>query len=433
MPASFAEEPWAKTDAHPGTHASVFRGSARATAPKPCLTLSQSRPVLVTRLVGNIWDQAAGTWYEPTVAFPPRPDPFRGRSAELQTVAAAIRSGLHPRLALVGGGGSGKSTLAAALGHRLRRDHPGGIEWFRVGGWDHQTLLDMLAIRMKVSLGGPNARDRRLAHLRQHLLDRGRTLIVLDNHESDRAMARLLAALDGVPVSWLLTARRCLLSGVSIYPVVPPLVTAGRNPFPAVAELTTSLRWNPLALDISNALVKTGAVTAAGLGAWLAEHGVGGVTVMAHEDDILEIRLLVDWVWSRMSAAERRLLAVLAHLQGDHADATSLAVLAGTGAGAGAGANTRGALAKLSRWHLVQQPLPGRFALHAAIKHAVIGRTRFDQRRAVNHFVRLLERRPDQLDSEQTHLFAAMDHAHTTSDLLLALRLENLLARIGLS
>ena len=87
-------------------------------------------------------------------------------------------------------------------------------------------------------------------------------LVVLDNHENDRAMARLLNALDGVPACWLITARRCLLSGVSVFPVVPPLVTAGRNPFPRVAELTSLLRWNPLALDVSDALVATGAATA---------------------------------------------------------------------------------------------------------------------------------------------------------------------------
>ena len=49
------------------------------------------------------------------------------------------------------------------------------------------------------------------------------------------------------------------------------------------------------------------------------------------------------------------------------------------------------------------------------------------------YFVRLLERHPDRLDLEQTHLFAAMDHAHTTSDLGLALRLETLLERLGLA
>ena len=366
-------------------------------------------------------------WYTPDVAFPARPEPFRGRAAEVRTLAAACRSGLNPRLALVGPGGSGKSTLAAALSHRLRSRYPGGIEWFRVGRWDHRTLIDMLAIRMKVPLGGLQQRHRRLAALRRHLEAQQGTFIVLDNHEDDREMARLLNALDGLPVSWLLTARRCLLSGVSVFPVVAPLATAGRSPFPHVAELTSLLRWNPLALDISNALVDTGVVSAPALHAWLLRAGVARVSPIAHEDDLPELRLLVAWAWPRVGVAARRLLAVLAHLEGDHVDVASLAALAR------AGRESRRALALLTRWHLVQQPLPGRYALHATIRYAIERRTRFDQARAVKHFVVLLERHPERLDLEQTHLFAAMDHAHTTSDLGLALRLEKLLERLGLA
>jgi hypothetical protein len=343
---------------------------------------------------------------------------------------AACRAGLTPRLALVGPGGGGKSTLAAALGHRVRADYLGGIEWFRVGAWDTLTLLDMLAIRMKVPLGGYQQRDRRLGGLRRALEQRGPMLIVLDNHEDDRAMARFLNTLDGLPITWVLTARRCLLAGVSVFPVMAPLVTTGRSPFPAVAGLTALLRWNPLALDISNALVESRAVTAPALGAWLVESGVGRVSVIAHEDDLPELRFLVQWVWPRLGAVGRRLLAVLGHLQGDHIDAASLAILARAGGRSG-GADA--ALAQLRRWHLVQEPLPGRFALHATVKHAVVGRTRFDQRRAVRYFVRLLERRPERLDLEQTHLFAAMDHAHATSDTWLALRLERLLTQLRLS
>jgi hypothetical protein len=361
------------------------------------------------------------------VAFPARPEPFRGRAAELRTLAAACRSGLNPRLALVGPGGSGKSTLAAALGHRLRSHYPGGIEWFRVGRWDHRTLVDMLAIRMKVPLGGLQQRRQRVTALRRHLEGRRGTFIVLDNHEDDREMARLLNVLDGLPVSWLLTARRCLLSGVSVFPVVAPLATAGRSPFPRVAELTGLLRWNPLALDISNALVDTGVVTAAALRAWLVRSGIARVSAIAHEDDLPELRLLVGWAWPRVGATARRLLTVLAHLEGDHVDSASLAALAR------AGRESRRALALLTHWHLVQEPLPGRYALHATIRHAIEGRTHFDQARAVKHFVVLLENNPERLDLEQTHLFAAMDHAHTTSDLGLALRLEKLLERLGLA
>ena len=155
--------------------------------------------------------------------------------------------------------------------------------------------------------------------------------------------------------------------------------------------------------------------------------GVARVSAIAHEDDLPELRLLVAWAWPRVGAAARRLLAVLAHLEGDHVDAASLAALAR------AGRESRRALGLLTRWHLVQQPLPGRYALHATIRHAIEHRTRFDQARAVKHFVVLLERNPERLDLEQTHLFAAMDHAHATSDLGLALRLDKLLERLGLS
>ena len=151
------------------------------------------------------------------------------------------------------------------------------------------------------------------------------------------------------------------------------------------------------------------------------------VAAIAHEDDLPEIRLLVRWAWPRVGTTGRRLLTVLAHLEGDHVDADALASLAR------AGRDARPALRRLARWQLVQQPLPGRWALHATIRHAIEGRTRFDQRRAVAHFVGLLERHPERLDLEQTHLFAAMDHAHRTSDLTLALRLERLLERLGLA
>jgi hypothetical protein len=361
------------------------------------------------------------------VAFPPRPHPFVGRRGELATLLAACRSGAHPRLALVGPGGGGKSTLAAALGHGLRPDFPGGVEWLRVGAWDHRTLLDMLAIRLGVPLGRLEDRRRRLLALRRRLRAGERMLVVLDNHEDDRALARFLNALGDVPVFWLITARRCLLAGVSVFPVVPPLATAGGTPFRAVAELTALLRWNVLALDIASALVGTGTVTAAALGAWLREHGVARVEVVAHEDDIPEIRLLVRWIWPRLRPEARRILAALAHLEGDHADETSLGALARAGRAAG------GALRQLRRWHLVQEPLPGRFALHATVKYALRHRTRFDRRRAVAHYVSLLERHPDRLDLEQTNLFAAMDYAHGASDFGLGLRLGRLLERLGLA
>jgi thiamine pyrophosphate-dependent acetolactate synthase large subunit-like protein len=144
------------------------------------------------------------------LVFPPRPTSLRGRRAELATLAAALRGSRPARLALVGTGGSGKSTLACALGHQVARDYPGGIHWFRVGAWDARTLIGMLAIRFGA---GPS---RSLPALRRRLRARGEMLIVLDNHEDDRAVAELLDTLRKEPVSWIITARRCLVAGVQI-------------------------------------------------------------------------------------------------------------------------------------------------------------------------------------------------------------------------
>jgi hypothetical protein len=336
------------------------------------------------------------------------------RTHELQVLGRRIERGHVQHLALVGAGGSGKSLLACALGHRLRPRFPGGVHWFRVGAWEASTLYEILARRL-----GVQASDRR-SGVREALEGRGRTLIVLDNHESDRALARFLDPLRGCPVVWVITARRCLLSGVEIFPVVAPLATAGRSAFPRVAALTRLLRWHPLALDIADRLVSTRAVSVAGLRDWLVTGGVDRVAVRENEDDVAEVRLLVEWAWPRLSPGGRRMLAVLAHSDGDDVDARSLASLARTDESPRA----------LQRWHLVQEPLAGRFTVHAVVRQAVARRAQFPQRRLAEHYVRLLERTPRRVDLEQTHLFAAMDHAHRSSDMRLALRIERLLARL---
>jgi hypothetical protein len=343
--------------------------------------------------------------------LPPAPR-LRGRRAELATLEAALTKGRLARLALVGGGGSGKSVLAAALAHRLRARFPGGVAWFRVGNWDHRTLLQMVALRLEAP------REPLVESVRQALFARGAMLLVLDNHENDRAMARFLDALDGTPVTWLLTARRCLLSGMAIFPVVAPLMQARRDAFPSVRALTGLLRWNPLALDVADALVTTRAATPEGLRAWLVAQGVERVRVMAHEDDVIEVRLLVEWAWARLPPAARRTLVVLASCPGDDMDARSIATLARA---------PRGALAPLRRWRLVQEPAPGRFALHAVVRHALGDKGRVPLDRFFAHYVALLERRPSRFALEQSHLFAAMDHAQAAASLHKILRVEALL------
>lgn len=350
--------------------------------------------------------------------FPPEPR-LRGRARELSTLARTLAGGAT-KLALVGGGGSGKSVLAAALGHRLARRYRQQLHWFRIGAWDALTFFEMLALRF----GTTRDRHARIPALRNFLERGGARLIMLDNHEDDGATARVLDALGGTPATFVITARRCLLSGVLVFPVTAPLVTTGGAAFPRVATLTRLLRWNPLALDIADGIVASRASTARALGNFLEKGGVERVRVIDHEDDLPEVALLVAWAWERLDPRSRRMLGVLAHVEGDHVDFASLASLARVRTDAAR------SLAALRRWRLVQEPLRDRYALHAVVRHAVQKRTKSSPARFFSHYVSLLEREPGRMGLDQTHLFAAMDYASRQSDLGGMLRIERLLARI---
>src|SRR6187399_902781 len=127
--------------------------------------------------------------------FPPRPRALKGRRTELETLVRTVRSAAPTRLALVGPGGSGKSLLACALGHRMLRFFGGRVHWFRLGAWDFRTLSEMLAL----GFGTPRG-DGRVRALARFFRDSGPRLIVLDNHENDRATAELLEAFAKTPV-----------------------------------------------------------------------------------------------------------------------------------------------------------------------------------------------------------------------------------------
>jgi hypothetical protein len=351
--------------------------------------------------------------------FPPRPRGMKGRRAEVDTLARAIAATRPTRIALVGAGGSGKSMLAAALGHRLRAAFGGRIDWFRSGAWGFYTLSEMLALRFGTGRG-----EDRLQRLQQFLARGPERLIVLDNHENDPAVVRLFEAFSDSNATFVITARRCLLAGVLIFPVTAPLVTFGESAFPRVAALTRLLRWNPLALDIADGIVGSRAASAKALAEFLRDAGVTDVRALEHEDDLPEIALLVDWAWARLSAAARRTLAVLAHVEGDHVDAASLAKLARV-------ARLGPALTELERWRLVQQPVDARYTLHAVVRHAVAQRTKPDADRVFSHYVTLLERHPERLQLEQSHLFAAMEHAARKNDMNALLRIEALVRKLG--
>ena len=340
---------------------------------------------------------------------------MKGRSGELSTLARTILATRPTRVALIGPGGSGKSMLAAALGRRLWTAFGGRVDWFRSASWGFYTLSEMLALRFGTGRG-----EGRVQRLQEFLARGPQRLIVLDNHENDAAVERLFRTFSDTQATFVITARRCLLAGVFTFPVVAPLVTSGASAFPRVAALTRLLRWNPLALDIADGIVKSRATSAKALGEFLRDAGVTQVRTLEHEDDLPEIALLIDWAWR---ALERRgpPRARRARARGRRSR--------GRGVAGQACANRTKlgpAMAELQRWHLVLEPVRERYALHAVVRHAVARRTKPEADRVFTHYVTMLEKHPERLELEQSHLFAAMEHASRKNDMMALLRIEAL-------
>ena len=75
-------------------------------------------------------------------------------------------------------------------------------------------------------------------------------------------------------------------------------------------------------------------------------------------------------------------------------------------------------------------PKHGLYALHAVVRHALVGRTTSSPDRVFDYYLSLLERHPESQLLEQTNLFAAMDHAQRAGNLSAMLRIDQLLARL---
>lgn len=350
--------------------------------------------------------------------FPPKPTSFRGRKAEIASLTRLIRAQHPTAIALIGAGGSGKSTLACALGHAVRREFPNRAYWARIGSWDRTTILQLLCFALEVKPGASplkTARDK---------LGEAPAFVVLDNHEDDTTTAGLLEDLAGLPVSWVITARRCLLSGVTLHPVTPPLSAVHQNPFPRVASLTRLLRWHPVALDLADALVQLGVTTDSALSKRLIERRVNRIAPVAHEDDVVEVRAMVAESMATLTAKARRMLSVLAHMRGDHMDADSLERLAANTAVSARKASSSSALEALIQRRLVLEHAAGHYALHATVRHAVRQLADFDETPIALHYLSLFEREPERARDEQTQLFGLMDWAQERGELALILRVH---------
>jgi tetratricopeptide (TPR) repeat protein len=200
--------------------------------------------------VGRVWN------------IPARSADFTGRAAELDQLGKVLRhNGRAIVQAITGMGGVGKTALAIEYAHRRRRE-------FDVAWWVRaeepaliQGQLSQLAHALDLA-GVEDPPDVALARLHGWLRDRDRWLLVFDNVQSPRDVARFLP--DG-PGQTLITSRNPSWRGVATRVTVGEFTRAEsstllRAAVPGLRErdadrLAAALGDLPLAVDMAGALL----------------------------------------------------------------------------------------------------------------------------------------------------------------------------------
>jgi tetratricopeptide (TPR) repeat protein len=113
---------------------------------------------------------------------------FTGRTALLETLAAALRDGAQP-VALVGIGGAGKTQLAVEHAHEHRRHYPGGIFW--ISGRDSLRVReDYAALTRFFDLPEAGSLEDRARRVREALQDLPEpSLLVVDGLEEETELS----------------------------------------------------------------------------------------------------------------------------------------------------------------------------------------------------------------------------------------------------
>ena len=201
-------------------------------------------------------------------------------------------------------------------------------------------------------------------------------------------MARLLDELSATPATFVITARRCLLAGV----LDLPGHRAARDRGPHRVSRASRASRGRCAGIRSRSTSPTRSSRRARHGDRARRASSARTTRRACASSTTRTicprsRCSSRGHGRRLKTESRRILGVLSHIEGDHVDLDSLASLARVGG------DVKRALAPLREWHLVQEPMRGRYAVHAVVRYAVARRTAFDPRRAFEHYVSLLEKR----------------------------------------
>ena len=304
--------------------------------------------------------------------------PIVGRAAELSTLDS-----LPPGTVcvLAGTAGVGKTALAVHWAHRVANRFVDGRLYVNLHGYDAsgsptspvealRGLLGALGIstaRMPVGLPA-------LTGLYRSLLTGRRVLVVLDNARDDEQVRPLLPGTPGCQV--LITSRNQLtglVAAENAHPLTLDLLTSAESREllgrrlgatrvaaepEAVEAIVNRCAGLPLALAVTaaSATRATLATTAAALEA-------STLDTLCGDEPATDLREVFAWSYRTLSAAAARLCRLVGRHPEPDIDVSAVTSLAGV-----SGRRGHTLVAELTRAHLLDERLPGRYSCHALLR-----------------------------------------------------------------
>jgi len=322
--------------------------------------------------------------------LPSPPPHFVGRSDELRELTrlltGGLRSGVTKIGAIRGTAGVGKTALAVYWAYRVAEHFPDGQLFLNLNGYGPAgspvTSLDA-ASRLLEALHVPLAKmpsslDSRIG-LYRSLISERRILVVLDNAKDADQVRPLLPS--GARCFVLVTSRSPMtglvaLDGASLLNLRVFTDTEARQMIArrlgtkatsddsvAAGQLIDACARLPLALTVAAALIATRPEqTLAAAVSYLTSAG-DRLDALTTGEESSDLRSVFRWSYQALTPLAARLFRFLAEHPGPDISESAAASLAGI-----SHALARRALTDLTDTHLVDQVVPGRFAIHDLLR-----------------------------------------------------------------